>query len=116
MKNSYGNYVIQKALKLSNGHFKVKITNNIKKCLDKFTDKKMINKWSNILENMKTNNLNLDLGHNRINNLNRKKSDESSNNNSFNSNNSFQSMNSINSIHSAGNVQENYIYRQNLKT
>ena len=29
MKNSYGNYVIQKALKLSNGHFKVKFTNNI---------------------------------------------------------------------------------------
>ncbi len=122
MKNSYGNYVIQKVLKLSNGHFKVKITNNIKKCLDKLTDKKLINKWTNILENMKTNNLGGDLNQN-ANGLKRKKSDESflsnnsnnSNNNSFNSNNSFQSGNSIqsgNSFHSANN--EKYILKRNF--
>jgi len=53
MKSSHGNYVVQKALKLSNGHYKVKITNNNKKCLDKLTDNKnFINKWTNILENM----------------------------------------------------------------
>ena len=74
MKNSYGNYVIQKALKLSNGHFKVKFTNNIKKCLDKITDKKLINKWTNILENMKANTLGSDLGSNQI-GIKRKKSE-----------------------------------------
>ena len=34
MKNSFGNYVVQKALKLCNGFLKVKLTNNIKKNID----------------------------------------------------------------------------------
>jgi hypothetical protein len=118
MKNSYGNYVVQKALKLSNGHFKVKITNNIKKCLDKLTDKKIINKWTNILENMKSNNLGSDLLDQHKSGLKRKKSDESlhstiSNNNSFNSNNSFQSGNSF-IPHSANN--ENFMVNRNFSS
>lgn len=115
MKNSYGNYVIQKALKLSNGHFKVKITNNIKKCLDKITDKKLINKWTNILDNLKTTSLHLDINSKNV-GVSRKKSDDSmisnnsngsfKGNNSINSNNSFQSNNSF---HSSNN--DNFINR-----
>jgi len=119
MKNSYGNYVIQKALKLSNGHFKVKITNNIKKCLDKLTDAKLINKWKNILENMKANNLGTNLGSHKL-DIQRKKSNESilsnGSNNSINSNNSFHSGNSYqsgNSFHSSNN--ENYIHKRNVQ-
>lgn len=41
---------MQKALNLANGHFKNKLINYIKKSVDKLTDKKLISKWTNIIE------------------------------------------------------------------
>lgn len=41
---------MQKALKLSRGHFKHKLLNYIKKSVDKITEKKLISKWTNIIE------------------------------------------------------------------
>ncbi len=49
MKNSYGNYVVQKALKLSSGSSKNTIIAYIKKNLEKLTDKKLITKWKTIV-------------------------------------------------------------------
>jgi len=51
MKNPFGNYVIQKALKLSTGSYKNKLIGFIKKSIEKFQDKKLIVKWNNILSN-----------------------------------------------------------------
>jgi hypothetical protein len=52
MKNPYGNYVIQKALKLASGFYKGKLINYIKKSIEKFSDKKLVVKWNNILSNL----------------------------------------------------------------
>jgi len=51
MKNSYGNYVVQKALKISTGSNKSKLVSAINKNLDKLSDKKLINKWKAIVNN-----------------------------------------------------------------
>ena len=54
MKNNYGNYVIQKALKLSSGDIKEKLINNIIKIIDKLEDKKIINRWKMIISSSKS--------------------------------------------------------------
>lgn len=50
MKNNYGNYVVQKALKLANDKFKYKLIDIIMKNLDKIGDKKLISKWKLIVQ------------------------------------------------------------------
>ena len=59
MKNPFGNYVVQKALKLATGFHKGKLTGIIKKHLEKLRDKKLINKWKDILNNISGNTLTL---------------------------------------------------------
>jgi hypothetical protein len=50
MKNNYGNYVVQKALKLSTGLHKSKLVNSVLKNLEKIGDRKLILKWKSIVE------------------------------------------------------------------
>ena len=50
MKNNYGNYVVQKSLKLSSGMFKGKLMNSILKNLNKLGDRKLIVKWRSIVD------------------------------------------------------------------
>jgi len=50
MKNNYGNYVVQKALKLSNHSNKQKLVESILKNLEKIGDKKLIQKWKTIVQ------------------------------------------------------------------
>lgn len=69
MKNPFGNYVIQKALKLSTGFYKGKMGGIIKKHLEKLNDKKLVAKWKYILQNLTSNNLGGGLG-GKLNNLN----------------------------------------------
>lgn len=104
MKSSYGNYVVQKALKLSNGHSKTKLTNHIKKSIDKMVDKKLVKKWQHILDTIQGKNMALGKGHNFF----RKRSHESifsgDSANSHHSNNGKifnHSFNSNDSIHSS---------------
>ena len=47
--NNYGNYVIQKAVKLSSGKSQEKLIKEIMKNLHKLEDKKIINKWKMII-------------------------------------------------------------------
>ena len=49
IKNKYGNYVIQKAIKLSSGNYRGKIIGEINKNINKLEDKKIINKWKSII-------------------------------------------------------------------
>ena len=49
IKNNYGNYVIQKAVKLSSGKSQEKLIEEIAKNLHKLEDKKIINKWRMII-------------------------------------------------------------------
>ena len=49
IRNNYGNYVIQKAVKLSSGKSQEKIIKEIIKNLYKLEDKKIINKWKMII-------------------------------------------------------------------
>jgi len=49
IKNKYGNYVIQKAVKLSSGAYRDKLIAEISKNLNKLEDKKIINKWKAII-------------------------------------------------------------------
>ena len=49
IKNKYGNYVIQKAVKLSTGESREKIVGEINKNINKLKDKKIINKWKTII-------------------------------------------------------------------
>lgn len=49
MKNNYGNYVVQKALKISCGAPKLKLIISILKNIEKIGDKKLIVKWKNIV-------------------------------------------------------------------
>ena len=51
MKNNYGNYVVQKALKLANESDKTKLVNCIIRNIDKIGDKKLIHKWKSIILN-----------------------------------------------------------------
>lgn len=50
MKNGYGNYVVQKALKLATGKLKIELINLIMKNLDKIGDRKLLLKWRKIVE------------------------------------------------------------------
>lgn len=47
--NSYGNFVLQTALKLAKGKNRNRLINCIKKCLEKINDKKLIKKWKGII-------------------------------------------------------------------
>ena len=49
MFNNYGNYVIQKAIKLSSGTSQDRIIKEILKNLYIIEDKKIINKWKMII-------------------------------------------------------------------
>ena len=49
MKSNYGNYVIQKAIKLSDGKYKQKLVFNAAKDINKLMDQKLIKKWKSIL-------------------------------------------------------------------
>ena len=49
MKSNYGNYVIQKAIKLANGEYKEKIVEDAAKNVNKLNDPKLIIKWKSIL-------------------------------------------------------------------
>lgn len=51
MKNNYGNYVVQKALKISSGTPKQKLIISILKNIEKIGDKKLIAKWKSIVIN-----------------------------------------------------------------
>ncbi len=48
--NNYGNYVVQKSLKLSSKEDKILLINNIYKNIDKIKDKKLNLKWKSIIE------------------------------------------------------------------
>jgi hypothetical protein len=61
IKSCYGNYVIQKALKVISGVEREKFVYLIKKSLQRMNDKKVIKKWKNIL------NENVDINEHRIN-------------------------------------------------
>jgi len=50
MKHSYGNYVIQKAIKLSDGNNKKNYISLISKNINKLQDKKLIYKWFSIID------------------------------------------------------------------
>lgn len=50
MKNNYGNYVVQKALKVSTGENKLKLVTSILRYIDRLGDKKLILKWRSIVE------------------------------------------------------------------
>ena len=49
MRSNYGNYVIQKAIKLSKGENKQKLVFNAAKDVNKLNDAKLIIKWKSIL-------------------------------------------------------------------
>ena len=49
IKNSFGNYVIQTALKHSKGKFKIILINSIENNINFLNDKKIIHKWKNII-------------------------------------------------------------------
>ena len=49
MKSSFGNFVIQKALKITKGDLKNKLTNAVSENIYKLGDKKLITKWKSIL-------------------------------------------------------------------
>ena len=49
MKNNYGNYVIQKAIKLSNGKNYERLFKEINQNMHKLDDKKITKKWQIIL-------------------------------------------------------------------
>jgi hypothetical protein len=57
MKNNFGNFVIQKALKLSSGENKRKLVIEVSRNIYKLNDKKLIVKWRELimsdLENFK---------------------------------------------------------------
>lgn len=50
MKNNYGNYVVQSALKLATEDFRDKLTNNMLDNIDRIKDKKLISKWKIIID------------------------------------------------------------------
>ncbi len=49
MKNNFGNYVVQKALKLARNDNKKKLVANVSKNIERLGEKKLIEKWKNIL-------------------------------------------------------------------
>ena len=65
IRNSYGNYVVQTALKAAKGELKVILINEIENNLNMLGEKKLINKWKSILTlniiesvNQRNNNIN----------------------------------------------------------
>jgi hypothetical protein len=100
MKNSFGNYVLQKALKLCNGFLKVKLTNNIKKNIEKISDTKLVNKWKSIITNCSANVLTFNNNQQAFGSPKSSGYETNSPNNSFNSQNSHNSYN--NSFNSYG--------------
>lgn len=50
MKNSYGNYVVQKALKIAEGEDKKSIVQSIQNNIPVISDKKIRQKWTVLLE------------------------------------------------------------------
>lgn len=49
MKSNFGNYVIQKALKIVKGPNKTMLVNSIMDNVHKLEDKKLIHKWNSIV-------------------------------------------------------------------
>ena len=49
MKANYGNYVVQKAIKLAKGDYIQKLVYNAAKDINKLGDQKLIKKWKSIL-------------------------------------------------------------------
>lgn len=49
MKNSFGNYVIQKALKIAKGGNEKELAESVNRNIYKLNDKKLILKWKNIV-------------------------------------------------------------------
>lgn len=58
MRNSYGNYVVQKALYLSNGDVKIALADAIYENIPVIQDKKIRVKWAQLLQNSIANDLN----------------------------------------------------------
>ena len=116
MKNPFGNYVVQKALKLSTGFHRGKLTGIIKKHLEKLRDKKLINKWKDILNNISGNTLNLN--HAKFNTLIKINNiQQNSHNTSMDSpNNSFLSSHSHNSHNFSHSPLSNNSPRSNRST
>ena len=58
MKNNFGNYVIQKALKISSNEDNKKLAYEVEKNIYKLNDKKLILKWKNIVSpHLESNNI-----------------------------------------------------------
>ena len=53
MKSSFGNYVVQKALKVSNEENKNKLVETILNNIEKLNERKLIDKWKKIVSNSK---------------------------------------------------------------
>lgn len=62
MKNEYGNFVIQKALKLSQNLNRKRLVKLIQKNVDKIGDKKLVVKWKNIVNSFVNSNCILNRG------------------------------------------------------
>lgn len=76
MKNNYGNYVVQKALKLANNVNKNKLVEVILRNLEKIGDKKLIHKWKSIVQP----HTNEEYGRNPLNNVQYKQSNNDDDN------------------------------------
>ena len=67
IKNNFGNYVIQTALKYSKGKVKMILINSIENNLGVLGDKKLINKWKNIISsNVQINIKEFNINNNKI--------------------------------------------------
>ncbi len=93
MKSSFGNYVVQKALKITTNGNKIKLVNTILNNVEKLGERKLICKWKKIVEdsigipvNQQINSNSFNNSFNNLNNL----------NNSNGSNNTFNSYSNIN--------------------
>jgi hypothetical protein len=51
MKNNYGNFVVQKALKLATGSLKVFLIVSVVRCIVNLRDRKLISRWKSIVIN-----------------------------------------------------------------
>ena len=58
MKNEYGNFVIQKALRLSQNQNRKRLVKLIEKNVEKIGDKKLILKWKTIVSSFTNNSSN----------------------------------------------------------
>ena len=56
MKNNFGNYVIQKGLKISKGKERVLLVDTVNKNIFRLNDKKLISKWKSIVHLYNDNN------------------------------------------------------------